>query len=222
MKPCDHDSRPLYEKLIEPLRARARELGYALGVHGTLKRDIDIIACPWTSEAVEANELAEQLRLVALKVHGAAYMTGREGNDPFHQEGCLGFKAHGRRTWCFHLGGGPYLDISVMPRTSPEVDAPTVDEMKAEIRMRLEMNRQDDIKIAALKAALTALAPIATAGVGLAAMAIDKKERVDAAFAELVDQAKKLSAIHVELGPDNEPRCSLCKRKDYPLEAHKC
>lgn len=116
MKPCDYDSRPKYELLIDPLRKRARELGYAIGVHGTLKRDIDLIACPWSNEAVDAKTLAEALRLVALEVVGAAYMIPPENEDPFHLAGCPGMKPHGRLCWTFHMGGGPYIDLSVMPR----------------------------------------------------------------------------------------------------------
>jgi hypothetical protein len=52
MKPCSHDSHAKYELLIEPLRAVARSLGYALTVHGSLVRDIDLVAVPWTSDAV--------------------------------------------------------------------------------------------------------------------------------------------------------------------------
>lgn len=115
MKPCDHDCRPIFEKLIEPLRARARELGYAVAVHGTVKRDIDLIAIPWTPEAVAPKELAEALRLKALEVHGAAYMKPPENDDPWHLDGCPGFKPHGRLCWCFYLGGPCYIDLSVMP-----------------------------------------------------------------------------------------------------------
>lgn len=118
MKPCDHDSRPLYEKLIDPLRARARELGYALGVHGTLKRDIDLIACPWVTEAVDARTLAEALLVVAAEHNnGTAYLKPHEDNGYFWS-GCAGHKPHGRLVWTFQLGGGPYIDLSVMPRAS--------------------------------------------------------------------------------------------------------
>lgn len=113
MKPCDHDSRPQYEALIEPLREKARELGYALTVHGSLKRDIDLVAIPWTDQAVPARTLAEAIRETAHVVNGAALM--RE-DDPWHREGCPGLKPHGRLVWTFHLGGGPYIDLSVMPR----------------------------------------------------------------------------------------------------------
>lgn len=117
MKTCDHDSRPLYEKLIGPLRDKARELGYAIGVHGTLKRDIDLIACPWVAEAVDARTLAEALlEVAALHNGGTAFLLPKE-DDGYFWAGCPGGKPHGRLCWTFHLGGGPYIDLSVMPRT---------------------------------------------------------------------------------------------------------
>lgn len=120
MKPCEHDSHEKFELLIGPLREKAKELGYAIGVHGTLKRDIDLIACPWTHDAVDAKTLSEELRLVAEKVNGFAFMTPLEHGDKYHQLGCPGGKPHGRLCWCYHLGGGPYIDLSVMPRAWPE------------------------------------------------------------------------------------------------------
>lgn len=46
---------------VEPLRALAKEVGYALAVHGSLERDLDVIAAPWTEVAVSAQELLEHL-----------------------------------------------------------------------------------------------------------------------------------------------------------------
>lgn len=126
MKPCDYDSRPLYDQMIEPIRARARELGYAIAVHGTLKRDIDLVAIPWTAEAVDAHEIAEAVRLVAESITGWAKLrVGLEDSEYFRQ-GARESKPHGRLTWSFHLtekfqgGGGPYIDLSVMSRLSHE------------------------------------------------------------------------------------------------------
>lgn len=126
MKPCDYDSRPLYEQIIEPIRARAQELGYAVAVHGTLKRDIDLVAIPWIGEAVEAHELAEAVRVVAESITGwAKPKIGLEVSEYFKQ-GSRGSKPHGRLVWSFHLtqkwqgGGGPYIDLSVMPRLTDE------------------------------------------------------------------------------------------------------
>lgn len=86
-----------------------------------MARDFDLVAIPWTSEAVSAEELAEQIRLKAAELNnaGVAFMTDVEASDPFHQHGCPGMKPHGRLVWSFHLGGGPYLDLSVMPRCKP-------------------------------------------------------------------------------------------------------
>ena len=116
MKPCDHDSHEAYERLIGPLRTKAMELGYAIGVHGTLKRDIDLIACPWTCEAVDARTLAEALFAVAAEHNqGTAFLKPLE-DDGYFWAGCPGKKPHGRLCWSIHLGGGPYIDLSVMPR----------------------------------------------------------------------------------------------------------
>lgn len=108
----------LFPPLIEALRARARDLGYALGVHGSQAYDLDLIAAPWAREAVEPWTLAEELRTVAEAVAGFAYDSDRAhaANPDFFRDGCPGGKPHGRLAWTFHLGGGPYIDLSVMPR----------------------------------------------------------------------------------------------------------
>ena len=41
----------------------AREVGYAVGVHGSLKRDFDLIAAPWTNGAVSHIRLIRHLCL---------------------------------------------------------------------------------------------------------------------------------------------------------------
>ena len=37
---------------IDRIRELAREVGYAIGVHGTQERDLDLIAAPWIEDAV--------------------------------------------------------------------------------------------------------------------------------------------------------------------------
>lgn len=39
----------------------AREVGYSVGVHGSLKADFDLIAQPWTEDAVSADDLIVHL-----------------------------------------------------------------------------------------------------------------------------------------------------------------
>lgn len=114
-----------FERLIDPLRTRARELGYALTVHGSLVRDIDLVAVPWAAHAVDQKELAEALRVKAAEINRFAWIAPHE-DDEHHRNGCPGMKPHGRLVWSFHLGGGPYLDLSVMPRGSA-LDEVTLD-----------------------------------------------------------------------------------------------
>ncbi|HEV3342608.1 MAG TPA: hypothetical protein VG125_19705 [Pirellulales bacterium] len=118
MKPRAHDSRKKYEILIDPLRAEARRLGYALAVHGSLLRDIDLLACPWTEGAAPGAELAKAICLKAAEINRHAILKPPE-TDEYFRRGCPGFHPHGRLCWTFHLGGGPYIDLSVMPRSDP-------------------------------------------------------------------------------------------------------
>lgn len=46
---------------IDRIRELAREVGYAIGVHGSQERDLDLIALQWTGEAVAPQELAEHI-----------------------------------------------------------------------------------------------------------------------------------------------------------------
>jgi len=112
------------ERLIPLLRERAKTLGYALGVHGSLARDIDLIAVPWTAESVPAGELAEALRQVAAIELEWCFMDRHEGADEYHLKGAPGAKPHGRLVWAFFLPGGPYIDLSVMPRAPQAFDPP--------------------------------------------------------------------------------------------------
>lgn len=89
--------------LIAPLREVARRHGYALAVHGSLAYDIDLIACPWTATATSPEVLAIAIQDAVSAINGISMM---EGPDT---------KPHGRLAWAFHLGGGPYVDLSVMP-----------------------------------------------------------------------------------------------------------
>lgn len=117
-KPCSHDAYPLYKQIIGPLRQAAHYVGYCLAVHGTLRRDIDLLAVPWVADAIPAPALAGLLMEVTRGVGlGAYHMPGEE--DRYHSDGCPMFKPHGRRCWTWYLleakQGTPYVDLSVMP-----------------------------------------------------------------------------------------------------------
>lgn len=95
---------PAYVVGIYPaLAAKARELGYALALHGSVQRDLDLIAIPWTDEAVEPIVL----------INGLCEEFDLETNHPLREPG---IKPHGRLAWTIPLWWGAYLDVSVMPR----------------------------------------------------------------------------------------------------------
>jgi hypothetical protein len=113
-------ARQAYERLITPLRAVAARHGYALAVHGTLARDIDLIAVPWSlGDVSDASTLVEAIRAEAQDVSGVtAFWLNDETADPRdYTKRNPEPKPHGRLGWSIHLAGtGTYIDLSVMPR----------------------------------------------------------------------------------------------------------
>lgn len=98
--------------LLPALRFRAKSCGYALAVHGSMQRDIDVVAVPWREHAVGAEDLIAAIREIVKAVTRIDHV---EGPTP---------KPAGRAAWSLHLtaygGDGPYLDISVFgPTTKP-------------------------------------------------------------------------------------------------------
>lgn len=50
------------EEIVTKIREIARSMGWAIGTHGSMKRDIDLIAVPWVEEAVGTWTLYEAIR----------------------------------------------------------------------------------------------------------------------------------------------------------------
>jgi hypothetical protein len=86
-----------------------RRLGYAVAVHGTQVKDLDLLAAPWTDEAETPLELVKCIASALPGVFGPANV-----------------KPHGRRAWviqplyCLGIDAW-YIDISVMPRRGKRV-----------------------------------------------------------------------------------------------------
>ena len=96
-------------KVIDEIRDVAREHGYAVAVHGSLRRerDIDLLAAPWTKNAHAYSTLVRAV--------GKLPYLQRPKRDVDHE------KPHGRRAAVFlikHRGKDcpAYVDFSVMPR----------------------------------------------------------------------------------------------------------
>lgn len=103
-------NRALLDLILPPMRRSAKDVGYAITVHGSLNRDIDMVAIPWAEHGV-----ADPDALVRRLVGAICGVTGRcYARDEWTE------KPHGRRAktlmvWCGENTG--MLDLSVMPAT---------------------------------------------------------------------------------------------------------
>lgn len=91
-----------YAWMIPYITRIARRHGYAIGVHGSMGRDLDLIAVPWVVDANEPEALIEEI----------ARLT--DGRIVQQKPGEV--RPHGRRSWNIVFDGAwHFLDISVMP-----------------------------------------------------------------------------------------------------------
>lgn len=105
-----------YTALIPIVVEAGRDCGYAIAPHGSLARDLDLIAVPWTAEAASADALV--LRILSA-TGGELRDAGRSVDGEWQKtRGDLPVaKPHGRLAWSIYLGrDGLYVDLSVMPR----------------------------------------------------------------------------------------------------------
>jgi hypothetical protein len=101
--------RSLLDSIIEPVRTTARFHGYAVAVHGSLKRDIDLVAIAWTDQAVRPDELVASLMGAISGVLGNCLKIS--GPSP---------KPHGRVAYTLvHPGFAGEIDLSVIPPKEP-------------------------------------------------------------------------------------------------------
>lgn len=91
----------LYVHRIHELQTICRANGYALALHGSMQRDLDAIAVPWTKRAVKAETLVKRI---------CEQMGLKQTNEGVTK------KYHGRRAWALLLGETGYVDLSIMPR----------------------------------------------------------------------------------------------------------
>jgi hypothetical protein len=109
---------PAYTVGIYPeLANTAKANGYALALHGSLQRDLDLIAVPWTDEAIAPLELVKKL-CQCFDVEPNHDLTKPEA------------RPHGRLGWSIPLWWGAYLDLSVMPPVTRKV----IDNTSADFR----------------------------------------------------------------------------------------
>ena len=79
--------------LLRLLTGIANEHGYCLACHGSMASDFDIVLCPWTEEATDADTVVE-----AIRQHIGGIPPGaREERDRPTE------KPHGRRAYAYYF-----------------------------------------------------------------------------------------------------------------------
>lgn len=102
----------ILDRIIGPIREVEHGHGYAVAIHGSLARDIDLIAVPWTDSADDAEQIVRSIRGAIAGVLGRCYVAAEK-------KGALKWteKPHGRRAvTLIHAGFCGEIDLSVMPR----------------------------------------------------------------------------------------------------------
>lgn len=95
---------PDYARFLSKARCTAKMDGYALAIHGSFTRDLDVIAVPWREKVKEAEAFVRHI----------ASRTGTVIHHPMQ------LREHGRMVWTFHFkdfGDPRFIDFSVMPTT---------------------------------------------------------------------------------------------------------
>lgn len=108
---------PDYARIFTIARLLAWQEGYALAMHGSFTRDLDLIAVPWTNKACEPEHLVRRLL-------SACEETLRE------QSGNPGLKPHGRKVWTLVFTGFAdprYVDLSIF-EPNKQIANPSQDE----------------------------------------------------------------------------------------------
>jgi hypothetical protein len=97
--------------IFPALQEEARRCGYSLALHGSLKRDMDLVAIAWTCEAVDPDRLVEARAAI-------------DGLFTVEGDGSPKLMPHGRLGWTLHFwpwgkewddgSSGRYIDLSVI------------------------------------------------------------------------------------------------------------
>jgi hypothetical protein len=100
----DPNYAPMYCALYPGIAEITREHGYALAVHGSLARDMDLICIPWVESPSDPSDVVKAI---------TSKFAIRTVGDPDTTH-------HGRERWTITVGFGEcFIDLSFMPRFKP-------------------------------------------------------------------------------------------------------
>lgn len=99
-------NRSILDAILPAIREVAKFQGYAVAVHGSLKRDIDLIAVAWTDQAYPPDKLVSAICGAISGVLGNCLQLGDTPTP----------KPHGRMAYTLiHPGHVGEIDLSVIP-----------------------------------------------------------------------------------------------------------
>lgn len=99
----------LRERVLPQIRAAARSYGWAVTEHGSFVRDWDLVAIPWTDDAVEPTRLVDVVMTAVRMSTGWGYLVGDGKPEAWKT------KPHGRVAVTIMACGGANIDLSIMP-----------------------------------------------------------------------------------------------------------
>lgn len=118
------DLQAFFLSRLPAIREAAREHGYAIGLHGSLRRDMDLIAVPWREGASDKDVLAHAIAMAACGIT-------RDGPYQWEQKPLGRVAASLSCCWprWFNEAGAGHIDLSVMgPLTAaPQAPAAALD-----------------------------------------------------------------------------------------------
>lgn len=96
-----------YESVLPAIRDVARELGFGIGLHGSMRRDLDLIAVPWSETHATKDELAAAIQNAACGISSAKFI--------WEAKPCGRFATAFPVCWSDHnvISSG-HIDLSVM------------------------------------------------------------------------------------------------------------
>lgn len=101
MKPANYA--PVYCGLYPELAEIVRKHGYALAIHGSLARDMDLICVPWIDVPADPQTVVEEIT--------TTFAIKQIGEVSVHE--------HGREVYTLSISFGEcFIDLSFMPRAA--------------------------------------------------------------------------------------------------------
>lgn len=79
---------------LPAIRAAARELGYAIGVHGSCRRDFDLMAMPWRDDCAGYDDLAKAIQFAACGITASTIVWEQKPNGRMATSLCICWSDH--------------------------------------------------------------------------------------------------------------------------------